>query len=156
VVPAVCLLVIPVALVPALLTTSIVLALPLFTVGAALLGAANPPMDAARLDIIHPRLWGRAEGVRTVLRSLAEAAAPTSFGFVSQHVFGHPSTTGLEYTFLLGLVPLLAAGVLVLPALRTYPRDVATASASVRATTTGRRPDGSARSASPPPGRPPC
>ena len=29
------------------------------------------PLDAARLDIIHPALWGRAEGVRTVLRMLA-------------------------------------------------------------------------------------
>lgn len=134
VVPAVCLFLIPVALAPAIVTTSIAVALPLLTVGGALLGAPNPPMDAARLDIVHPRLWGRAEAVRTVLRSLAEAAAPTTFGFVSQQVFGHPTTTGLQYTFLLGLIPLLAAGVLVLPALRTYPRDVATASISVRAT----------------------
>src|SRR5205823_13269135 len=110
----------------------------------ALLGAANPPMDAARLDIMHPRLWGRAEGIRTFLRTLGEAAAPISFGFVSQYVFGGPAAstgstgassgahlaghaTGLEYTFLVFLIPLLCAGLLALAALRTYPRDVATA-----------------------------
>lgn len=41
----------------------------LFFLGAAGLGGANPPLDAARLDIMHSRLWGRAESVRTVLRS---------------------------------------------------------------------------------------
>jgi hypothetical protein len=85
--------------------------------------------------------------VRTVLRSIGESAAPLLFGYVSQYVFGGPGSaaadgseasqagnaTGLEYTFLIFLVPLVAAGLLSLAALRTYPRDVATASASVRA-----------------------
>lgn len=133
VVAAVCLLAVTPVLAPALLTTSIAVALPLLTLGAALLGAPNPAMDAARLDIMHPRLWGRAEAVRTVLRSLGEATAPVLFGYLSEHVFNGPDSTGLEYTFLLFLIALLAAGLLVLPALRTYPRDVATASASVHA-----------------------
>jgi hypothetical protein len=51
---------------PGVASTSIAVALPLLTVGAALLAAVNPPLDAARLDIIHPALWGRAEGVRTL------------------------------------------------------------------------------------------
>lgn len=38
-----------------------------------------------------------------------------------------------EYTFLVFLIPLLIAGLLSLAALRTYPRDVATASASMQA-----------------------
>jgi hypothetical protein len=85
--------------------------------------------------------------VRTVLRSAGEAAAPLAFGYVSQYIFGPGSSAavgggsggqagnpaGLEYTFLVFLVPLIAAGRLALAALRTYPRDVATASASVRA-----------------------
>ena len=146
-VPAVCLLAITPVFAPALVTTSLVLAVPLLTLGAALLGAANPPMDAARLDIMHYRLWGRAEGVRSFLRTLGEAGAPTLFGYVSQHVFGGPagsatgsqggtqaagSAAGLEYTFLVFLIPLLLAGLLALTALRTYPRDVATAAASDR------------------------
>ena len=148
-VPAVCLLALTPVLAPAIITTSVAIALPLLTVGAFLLGAPNPPLDAARLDIMHPRLWGRAEGVRTALRSLGEAAAPLLFGYVSQYVFGGPSSaagtgangsgvaagnaTGLEYTFLVFLVAVVLAGLLALLGLRTYPRDVATANASVRA-----------------------
>jgi sugar phosphate permease len=147
-VPAVCLLALTPVLAPAIATTALAIALPLLMVGGFLLGAVNPPLDAARLDIIHPRLWGRAEGVRTVLRSLGEAAAPLLFGYVSQYVFGGPGSsaategsgagtasaaTGLEYTLLLFLIPLIIAGLLALLGLRTYPRDVATAGASVRA-----------------------
>jgi hypothetical protein len=136
-------------LAPAIAATSVAVALPLLIGGAFLLGAPNPPLDAARLDIIHPRLWGRAEAVRTVLRSIGESAAPLLFGYVSQYVFGGPGSaaaegggsgaghagnaTGLEYTFLVFLVPLMIAGLLSLAGLRTYPRDVATASASVLA-----------------------
>ncbi|MEV6793346.1 MFS transporter [Streptomyces sp. NPDC051320] len=130
-VPTVCLLALPLLVAPALYSTSLLVALPLLICGTALLGAANPPLDAARLDIIPPLMWGRAEGVRTLLRTVGEAAAPTLFGWVSTQVFGGPD--GLEYTFLLALVPLIAAGLLGLAALRTYPRDVATADASARA-----------------------
>lgn len=135
-VPLVCLLAITPVLAPAIATTSVAIALPLLIGGAFLLGAPNPAMDAARLDIIHPKLWGRAEAVRTVLRTFGEATAPALFGYVSQYAFGGGSsgaagTAGLEYTFLLFLGVLIAAALLVLPALRTYPRDVATAGASV-------------------------
>ena len=66
-----------------------------------------------------------------MLRTLGEAAAPTLFGYVSQYVFGGPAAagsaggavdsthsvsasgaTGLGYTFLVFLVPLMAAGLL--------------------------------------------
>jgi MFS family permease len=149
-IPAVCLLALTPVLAPAIATSSVAVALPLLILGAVLLGAPNPPLDAARLDIMHPLLWGRAEGVRTVLRSLGEAAAPLLFGYVSQYVFGGPGSTasggsgaggggrsgnaaGLEYTFLTFLVPVVIGGLLALVALRTYPRDVATARASAQA-----------------------
>lgn len=134
-VPAVSLLAIPVVFAPGVATTSVAVALPLLTLGAGLLGAANPPLDAARLDIIHPALWGRAEAVRTVLRTLGEAAAPVLFGLVSQSVFGG-GKHGLEYTFLAFLAVLIIAGLLALTALRTYPRDVASAAESHRRQTT--------------------
>ena len=134
-VPAVALLTITVFLAPGIATTSLFVALPLLTVGAGLLGAANPPMDAARLDIIHPALWGRAEGIRTVLRTLGEAAAPALFGLTSDTLFGG-GDHGLEYTFLVFLITPIAAGALALTALRTYPRDVATAAESHRQQTT--------------------
>ncbi|HKS52501.1 MAG TPA: hypothetical protein VJS67_11585 [Pseudonocardiaceae bacterium] len=130
-VPAVSMLAITVVFAPGITTTSVAVALPLLTLAAALLGAANPPMDAARLDIIHPALWGRAEAIRTLLRTLGEAGAPVLFGLVSQNVF-HGGKHGLEYTFLAFLTVLIVAGLLALTALRTYPRDVATAAESHR------------------------
>jgi len=134
-VPAVCLLAITPVLAVAIMTTSIWVALPLLTLGAALLG--GQPGHGCRTPGHHASpLWGRAEGIRTVLRTLGEAAAPISFGFVSQYLFGgaHRAghATGLEYTFLVFLVPLLCAGLLALAALRTYPRDAATAAASAK------------------------
>lgn len=130
-VPTVCLLAVPVFAAPAIHSTTLLVALPLLICALILLGAVNPPLDAARLDIIHPYLWGRAEGVRTALRTLAEAPAPTLFGWVSSGVF--TGSHGLEYTLLFFLLPLIVAGLLGLVALRTYPKDVATAEASARA-----------------------
>lgn len=132
-VPTVSLLTVPFLLAPAVHSTTLAVALPLLVIGTLALGAANPPLDAARLDILPPYLWGTGEGVRTMLRTLCEAAAPALFGYVSAHVFsGGPSGAGLEYTLLVFLVALLAAGLLGLVAMRTYPQDVATAEASER------------------------
>lgn len=136
--------------VPGLLSTSLLLAVPLLFLAAAGVGGANPPLDAARLDIMHSRLWGRAEGVRTVLRTALEAAAPLLFGYISLRLgggsggFGRPAGSqphaalGLDRTLLLMLAPLVAAGVLLLVRARgTYPRDVATAAVSEQLTRDG-------------------
>ena len=126
-------------LLPGLLTDAALVAVPLFFLAAAGIGGANPPLDAARLDIIHSRLWGRAEAVRTVVRTALEAPAPLLFGFLSTQLGGLGSSAreqphgavGLDRTFLIMLAPLvLAAGLLLLGGRRTYPRDVATALAS--------------------------
>lgn len=132
---------------PGLLSTSLLAAAPLFFLAAAGLGGANPPLDAARLDLMHHGLWGRAEAVRTVLRSSFEAIAPLLFGYVSTQFGAHtsglghpignagPAGAGLDHTFLIMLTPLAAAGLLLLlRATKTYPRDVATAQASEHAT----------------------
>lgn len=118
-----------VLLAPGFVTSSLLVGIPLMTIGAGFLGAPNPPLDAARLDIMPPALWGRAEGVRTILRTLGEAAAPTLFGYVSERVVAVGGSP-LADTFVLFLVPLAAAGFIALPALRTYPRDVVAAVAS--------------------------
>lgn len=153
-VPGVSFLVATVAFAPALISTVLAISVPLFVVGAAALAAPNPPLDAGRLDIMHSRLWGRAESVRTVFRTIGEGTAPLLFGFVSTQLGsavarGAPSAIGgfsggggggagvqgLEYTFLLMLIPLAAGGLILLVKGRTtYPRDVATADASERAT----------------------
>ena len=114
--------------VPAIFTRGAVTAVPYLVVAAFFLGAQNPPLDAARLDIMPPLLWGRAEAVRTFLRSLAMALAPLLFGAVSDHVFGG-GRSGLQWTFAVMLVPLAASSWLLFKGLRTYPADVATAAA---------------------------
>jgi MFS family permease len=114
--------------------------------GAALISAANPPVQAARLDIVPSGLWGRASSALTAVRSLAQALAPLAFGGLSQLIAGivpqqapigtHPhapsssATTGLEVCFLIMLATLVAAGLFMFRARTTYASDVASAAAS--------------------------
>jgi hypothetical protein len=65
---------------------------------------------------------------------MAQAFAPLLFGAVSDYVFGG-GRSGLQWTFLIMLLPLAASAYFLFKALDTYPRDVATASASARAGT---------------------
>jgi hypothetical protein len=151
-VPALCYLGAAALLIPGLVATHLTPAVWFDVAGAALLSAANPPLDAARLDIMPAGLWGRAESTRTVLRSLAQALAPLVFGGLADVIAGiapkqapigtHPGVVspgtarGLEISFLLLLGTLVAAGLFLLRARSTYPRDVATAAASQQGTTT--------------------
>jgi MFS family permease len=121
-----------VAFIPALITHSAFTALPYVVLAAVMLSAQNPPIDAARLDIMPPWLWGRAEGVRNFVRTGAQALAPVLFGAVSQYVFGG-GTSGLRWTFVVMLIPLSASAVFLYGAARRYPKDVATAAAAVAA-----------------------
>jgi len=146
-VPSLCYIGSAALLIPGLISSHLTPALWFDVAGAALLSAANPPLDAARLDIMPAGLWGRAESTRTVLRSLAQAIAPLVFGGLADLIAGiapkqapigtHPvispgSARGLQITFLVLLGTLVAAGVFLLRARFTYPRDTATAAASSR------------------------
>ena len=73
-----------VAFVPGAFSHILPLSMPIFFVAAFCVGAANPPVDAARLDIVPSRLWGRAEAVRTALRQVLQGLAPLLFGLVSE------------------------------------------------------------------------
>lgn len=117
-----------VAFIPALLTHHPMRALPYLMLAAFGLSAQNPPLNAARLDIMPAPLWGRAEGIRTFLRTAAQALAPMLFGFTSDYVFGG-GEHALKWTFLVMLIPLAASAFYLFRALRTYPTDVATAAA---------------------------
>jgi MFS family permease len=118
-----------------------------FTIGGAgLIEAANPAIQAARLDVMPSGLWGRASSALTFVRSLTQAAAPLAFGGLSDLVAGivpqqtpigtHPhvpsssAATGLEVSFLLMLAALVAGGVLLFRARTTFASDVASAAAS--------------------------
>jgi predicted MFS family arabinose efflux permease len=146
-VPAICYIVAAALFLPGLLSPVLIISVPLFILAAAFLAAPDAPLSAARLDIMHPRLWGRAEGVRTVLYMSAFALGPLLFGFISQ-ALGGPSagasnrgqvrqTHAMAYAFLIMLLPLAVGGISLLRARRTYPRDVATAAASLEATQGG-------------------
>ncbi len=150
VIPAIAYAAAAVIFLPGVLTSSLLLGVVLYTAGAGMLGAANPPLDAARLDIMHFALWGRAESVRTLLRTAAEGLAPLLFGLIADQFGGTVSNStggsagsaavsaqdvvGLRVAFAVMLVPLFFNGVLLLRARATYPRDVATAIASEEAT----------------------
>jgi MFS family permease len=97
--------------------------LPLFFFGGACITAPTPVMDAVRLDIVHPQLWGRAESFKTFIRIGAEAAAPLLFGVLSDAI-------GLQPTILILVPALTASGLILLLATRTYPRDMASVLAS--------------------------
>ena len=114
---------------PAIFTRAAGSAVLYLSLAAFFLSAQNPPLDAARLDIMPPQLWGRAEAVRTLLRSLAQALAPLLFGAVSDYLFGG-GRSGLQWTFAIMLVPLAASAVLLFKARRTYATDVASAAAT--------------------------
>jgi MFS family permease len=111
---------------PAILAREVLSGMPYLAAAVFLMAAQNPPLDAARLDIMPSRLWGRAEAVRTVLRSAGQAIAPVLFGLVADHVAGG-GRAGLEWAFLLMLVPVIASCILLVAAIRTYPGDVAAA-----------------------------
>jgi len=145
-VPGVCYIAAALFLIPGFVASNLGSALWLVMIGAGLLAAANPPVQAARLDIMPAGLWGRAESTRTVIRSLIQALAPLVFGGLTQLIAGffpsqspigtHPSapsastTKGLQISFLILLGSLVAAGVLLIRARTDYPSDVATAAAS--------------------------
>jgi predicted MFS family arabinose efflux permease len=144
-IPALCYFGAAALLVPGILASKLSTALWFDVGGATLIAAANPPLDAARLDIMPSGLWGQAESTRTFLRSLAQALAPLLFGGVSDLIAGifpvqapvgtHPGpispsvANGLEVSFMIMLAALVAAGVFLLRARHSYPTDVATAGA---------------------------
>lgn len=115
-----------VAFVPGVLSSGLALAVPIFLIAAAFVGATNPPVDAARLDIMPSKLWGRAEAVRTALRQLLQGMAPLVYGLLSG-AFGGASrgfasgvndtsqagsaatAHGLEMAFVILTLPLLLA-----------------------------------------------
>lgn len=118
-----------ISFIPALLTHHPGRALPYLVLASFGLSAQNPPLNAARLDIMVPALWGRAEGIRTFLRTAAQALAPVAFGAMSDYLFGNGKGS-LHWTFLVMLLPLGYAAIALFRSMRTYPRDVATAAAA--------------------------
>ncbi len=132
------------AFIPGALSRVLALSMPVFFVAAFCIGAANPPVDAARLDIVPSRLWGRAEAVRTALRQVLQGFAPLLFGLVSEAFGGGGAgfgtgvdTTaatvstsaahGLEMAFVLLSVPMLAGGAALWLCRSAYLKEIVAA-----------------------------
>lgn len=132
------------AFVPGVASATLFLAVPVLLIAAGFSGATNPPVDAARLDIMPSRLWGRAEAVRTSLRQLLQGMAPLVYGLVSGAFGGGErgfaagvndpaqassaaSAHGLEMAFILLTIPLLLASVALWLSRQAYLREIVAA-----------------------------
>lgn len=122
-------LLVPVILPIVLISGSFVLAFPILILVAAGLAWPNPALDSARLDVVEHRLWGRAESLRTVLKTGAEALAPWLFGLIVDLIANATGSekVGFRWTFAIMLLPLLASGIVLLRARKHYVGDVAAA-----------------------------
>jgi predicted MFS family arabinose efflux permease len=109
---------------PAFLTESLAVAVPFLLVAAVLLTAPIGPLEAARLDVIHPQLRGRSESARILARVFAQAGAPLVVGVLSEHL-GGGGREGLQLAFLALLPALAVSGILLMFATRHYPSEVA-------------------------------
>jgi MFS family permease len=116
-------------LAPVFLVSSLIVALPFLVIAGAFLTAPIAPLEAARLDVIHPQLRGRTESARMIARVAAQASAPLLFGVLSS-TLGATRSEGLQLAFLM-LLPLLAlSSVCLMVAARHYPEEVAAVEAS--------------------------
>ncbi len=116
------------AFLPAFLLQSVWVAAPCFFLAALFLGATNPTLDAARLDIMHSRLWGRAESVRNLVRYTLGGIGAVDDWLAGRSAFRElPERCPCNWAcVLILLVLLLLTGVAMIFAAFTYPRDVAT------------------------------
>jgi predicted MFS family arabinose efflux permease len=111
-------------LVPVFVVSSLAVALPFLVLAGGFLTAPIAPLEAARLDVVHPQLRGRTESARMIARVVAQASAPLVFGVLSSEL-GGGGAEGLQLAFL-ALLPLLAASsVCLMVAMRHYPSEVA-------------------------------
>lgn len=141
--------------VPGALSQTLALSMPIFFLAAFFIGSANPPVDAARLDIVPSRLWGRAEAVRTALRQVLQGLAPLIFGLMSQAFGGgaaglstgvDTSTTavsssgahGLEMAFIVLSTPMLLGGAVLWLCRSRYLKEVLAARRSDERSTKAR------------------
>jgi MFS family permease len=145
-IPGTCYIGAALLLIPVFVANNLANAVWFAVAGSAFISAANPPLQAARLDVVPAGLWGLAASAFTLVRSLTQAAAPVIFGGISELVAGivpeqapigtHPhapsssATVGLQVTFLIMLGALVAASVFLFRARTTFASDVASAAAS--------------------------
>jgi ABC-type branched-subunit amino acid transport system ATPase component/sugar phosphate permease len=102
----------------------------MFTLAAACLIAPQAPLNAARADVLHPRLRGRGTALDIVVQSSCAAVAPVLVGVLAD-------TYNLRTAFLI-VAPLMGlSGLILLLATATYVREERRLRRIIRAETTG-------------------
>jgi MFS family permease len=129
-------------LAPAFATGNLWLGAPLIFVGGIMLTLPIAPAEALCTDVVPPELRGRGAMVRQVVRT-ASYAGPYLIGVVSVAIMSHSASAstsvGLHWA-IVAVCPLYAlGGLIMLAALRHYPRDISYVVANARAKMNGQR-----------------
>jgi len=104
-------------LLPAFLSTTLLIAVPFFFLGGVFLTLPVGPAEAMVSDVVVAQLRGRAATVRSIVRTASNGGAPL-VGVLS-------TVIGLRMA-IVSIIPLYAVGgVIMFFAARSYPRDVA-------------------------------
>jgi MFS family permease len=128
-------------LAPAFASGSLWLAAPLIFIGGIMLTLPIAPAEALCTDVVPPELRGRGAMVRQVVRT-ASYAGPYLIGVVSVAITSHSAsastTVGLHWA-IVAVCPLYAlGGLIMLAAVRHYPRDIAYVVTNARAKMNGK------------------
>jgi MFS family permease len=119
---------------PAFLSTNLLVTAPLLFVGGALLTLPVAPAEAIVSDVVVAELRGRAATVRSAVRALS-TVGPLLIGGLSTLLVSHGGldrADGLRLA-IVALTPLYAiGGLIMLLAARTYPGDIAFVLAEAR------------------------
>jgi MFS family permease len=123
-------------LAPAFASTNLWIDAPLIFLGGILLTLPIAPAEALCTDVVPPQLRGRGAMVRQVVRT-ASFAGPYLIGVVSVAITSHSAsastTVGLHWA-IVAVCPLYAlGGLIMLAAVRHYPRDISYVVAHARA-----------------------
>jgi MFS family permease len=143
-------------LAPAFASTNLLISAPLIFLGGIMLTLPIAPAEALCTDVVPPQLRGRGAMVRQVVRT-ASYAGPYLIGVVSvgitSHSAGASSAVGLHWA-IVAVCPLYAlGGLIMLAAVRHYPRDISYVVANARARN-GRARAAAAANGNPPGGHP--
>jgi MFS family permease len=131
-------------LAPAFASTNLWIGAPLIFLGGIMLTLPIAPAEALCTDVVPPGLRGRGAMVRQVVRT-ASYAGPYLIGVVSVAITSHAasSAVGLHWA-IVAVCPLYAlGGLIMLAAVRHYPRDISYVVANARAKMNGQLNQGS-------------
>ncbi|HEY2576415.1 MAG TPA: MFS transporter [Streptosporangiaceae bacterium] len=141
-------------LAPAFASTNLWIGAPLIFLGGILLTLPIAPAEALCTDVVPPQLRGRGAMVRQVVRT-ASFAGPYLIGVVSVAITSHSASAstavGLHWA-IVAVCPLYGlGGLIMLAAVRHYPRDISYVVAHARARSAA---NGKAKQAPEPNGQP--